>query len=179
MKKCTKCNELKTLDSFQIRSDNGKYRNECKECTSVYKKQRYFANHEHTLGIKKKYREDPANKERRRVWDKNKRDTSVNYRLRINLRNRLNRAIKKEFKVGSAVQDLGCSIEDLKIWLEQQFEPGMTWDNWGRDGWHIDHIIPLSNVDLTDEVEFKKVCHWFNLRPLWAIDNYTRPDPVR
>jgi hypothetical protein len=62
----------------------------------------------------------------------------------------LRTALKNNSKRGSAVKDLGCSIEELKIYLESKFLPGMSWDNWSPDGWHIDHIKPLSKFDLTD-----------------------------
>jgi hypothetical protein len=45
----------------------------------------------------------------------------------------------------------------------------MTWDNYGRGGWHIDHIIPSSSaIDIESLI---KLQHYTNLQPLWAIDN--------
>ena len=87
------------------------------------------------------------------------------------LRIRINKAIHNNQKVGSAVEDLGCSIEELKIHLENQFEEGMTWDNWKPDGWHIDHKKPLSLFDLTDREQFLEACHYTNLQPLWWEEN--------
>jgi len=100
-------------------------------------------------------------------------DTDIDYRLRQNLRKRLCKAIKINQKAGSAVRDLACSIEELKRYLESQFQEGMTWENWGRgkDCWHIDHIKPLASFDLTEEEQFKKACHYSNLQPLWEEDN--------
>lgn len=98
-------------------------------------------------------------------------NTDQEFKLRILLRSRLNKAIKRNFKAGSAVQNLGCSVEYLKAYLEGQFEPGMTWDNWAPDGWHIDHIRPLASFDLTDPEQFKQAVHYTNLQPLWAKDN--------
>ena len=95
-------------------------------------------------------------------------------RIKHNLRGRLNRAIKSNYKSGSAVRDLGCSIEELKIHLESQFQLGMSWDNWSRIGWHIDHIKPLSSFNLENIEEFKKACHYSNLQPLWAQDNISK-----
>lgn len=93
------------------------------------------------------------------------------FRLARNLRKRLRSAMKDNFKTGSAVSDLGCSIEDFKLYLESKFSDGMSWDNYGREGWHIDHILPLSKFDLTNQEELKKACHYTNLQPLWARDN--------
>lgn len=104
-------------------------------------------------------------------YRRNKRRTDPMYRLRDNLRSRLNKAIQGSYRAGSAVNDLGCSIKDLKKHLEAQFQPGMTWDNYGRTGWHIDHIVPLDSFDLTKLKEVQKACHYTNLQPLWAKDN--------
>lgn len=92
-------------------------------------------------------------------------------RLSHGLRNRMNQAIKNGQKAGSAVRDLGCSIEHLRGYLAGQFETGMSWDNWSRDGWHIDHIKPLSSFDLTDPKQFRQAAHYTNLQPLWATEN--------
>ena len=100
------------------------------------------------------------------------------YKLRLLLRNRLLMALKKTYKTGSAVSDLGCSISEFKIYLESKFQPGMTWENWTRDGWHLDHIIPLSSFDFQDEEQFKKAVHYTNLQPLWAHDNLSKGKKV-
>ena len=50
----------------------------------------------------------------------------------------------------------------------------MTWENYGRNGWEIDHIKPLSKCDLTDPEQFKEVCNYTNLQPLWAEDNLSK-----
>jgi len=96
---------------------------------------------------------------------------TVQGRLRINMRNRINSAIKCNQRAGSAVRDLGCTISELKTYLELLFQHGMTWDNWAIDGWHIDHIKPLASFDLTDREQFLQACHYTNLQPLWAENN--------
>ena len=98
-----------------------------------------------------------------------RRDT--NYKLACNLRHRLGMATKGNFKNGSAVKQLGCTIEELKTYLENQFQDGMSWKNWGIKGWHIDHKKPLIKFDLADEEQLKAACHFSNLQPLWAKDN--------
>jgi len=77
-------------------------------------------------------------------------------------------------KAGSAVRDLGCSVEFLKQYLESKFLPGMTWENWAKRGWHIDHITPLDTFDLTNREQFLQCCHYTNLQPLWWRDNLSK-----
>lgn len=83
-------------------------------------------------------------------------------------------AIKKNSKTGSAVTDLGCSIDELSAHLESKFTDGMNWENYGKTGWHIDHIRPLSSFDLTNQEDVRKACHYTNLQPLWWQDNLSK-----
>ena len=93
----------------------------------------------------------------------------TNLKIKNNLRSRVSHAIAGRCKYGSAIRDLGCSIEELRKYLEYQFQPGMSWDNYGE--WEIDHISPLAIYNLSDHSEFKKACHYTNLQPLWKSDN--------
>lgn len=107
-------------------------------------------------------------------------NTDINIRIAKNLRSRVSRAVKNDLRGGSAVSDLGCSIKELKKYLEAQFHPNpetgevMSWDNYGRDGWHIDHIKPLAAFTLTDKDEFKEAAHYTNLQPMWASENISK-----
>lgn len=105
---------------------------------------------------------------------KKRMEEDLNFKLSARLRDRLNNALTNNQKAGSAVDDLGCSVEELKRHLESQFQPGMTWKNWSHDGWHIDHIKPLISFDLTDRNQFLEACHYTNLQPLWAKDNFSK-----
>ena len=115
---------------------------------------------------------------KQKAYTNNRKKTNIQYKLSCNLRSRLNSAINNNYKSGSAVKDLGCSIEELKSYLESKFLVGMTWDNWSDDGWHIDHIKPLASFDLTDRKQFLEACHYTNLQPMWATDNLTKSDKI-
>lgn len=122
----------------------------------------------------KNYFKNNRQKIYRRLRDRYSNDTA--YRLSVVLRSRLRSAIKNNIKSGSAIKDLGCSIDELKKHLESKFQSGMTWNNWGRGDakWHIDHVVPLTYFDLTDYEQLKKACHYTNLQPLWETENLTK-----
>ncbi len=120
----------------------------------------------------KKWRQEHGEKYNQtiRKWHAAKIKSDPQYKLKLYLRTRIRSAVKSNARAGSAVKDLGCSITELKIQLEGQFLPSMTWDNHGPV-WHIDHIKPLSRFDLTDRTQFLEACHYTNLQPLFALDN--------
>ena len=119
-----------------------------------------------------------VNRDKINSYKRNRFKTDIQYKLSCNLRNRLYDSIKNNQKAGSAVKDLGCTIEELKSYLESKFQPGMTWDNWSIDGWHIDHIKPLMSFDLNDRKQFLEACHYTNLQPLWSTDNLSKGDKL-
>jgi hypothetical protein len=106
--------------------------------------------------------------------------TDVHFRLKCSLRSRLSIAIKRNLKSGSAVRDLGCSIEFFRQWIEFRFQDGMTWENWGsgRGKWSIDHFYPLNAADLSDQRQFLAVNNFRNLQPMWNKDNEAKADTV-
>jgi len=104
-----------------------------------------------------------------------------NFKLVRLLRSRLYSAIRGGYKSGSAVKDLGCSVEYLREYLEDKFydrddKTKMIWELHGTTGWHIDHIKPLSSFDLTDRAQLLQACHYTNLQPLWAEHNWSKND---
>lgn len=112
------------------------------------------------------------------AYVKKKKSTDIQFRLATNLRSRLGNAIRKTSKSGSAVRDLGCTIPELKFYLEGQFKDGMAWENHSREGWHIDHKVPLDFFDLTDREQFLKAVHYTNLQPMWAKENIKKSNKI-
>lgn len=96
----------------------------------------------------------------------------IQKKLSRNIRKRFRKALKGNFKSGSSIKSLGCTIAEFKVYIQGLFTNGMSWDNYGD--WHIDHIKPLCSVDLTDPIQMGIVCHYTNLRPLWAKDNIAK-----
>lgn len=66
---------------------------------------------------------------------------------------------------------LPYSFQDLVVYIESKFKPGMTWENHGE--WHLDHKIPDSwfIYSSVEDQGFKDSWALSNLQPLWAIDN--------
>lgn len=107
-----------------------------------------------------------------------KRNTDLSFRIADNLRRRINCALNGSKKTNHTVRLLGCSIEYLKYYLESKFTAGMTWENYGTNGWHIDHIIPCDSFDLTVKENQEKCFHFTNLQPLWAFDNLSKGNKI-
>jgi hypothetical protein len=94
------------------------------------------------------------------------------------LRNKLWKSVKDQNtnKENSALELVGCSKEELIEHIQSQFKRGMTWENWSLNGWHIDHIRPISSFNLADPAQQKECFHYSNLQPLWAIENLKKSD---
>jgi hypothetical protein len=98
------------------------------------------------------------------------------FRLRVQLAILLVSKLRRQRakKTVGTIKLTGCDIDWLSAWLEIQFLPGMTWENYGIHGWHIDHIRPCASFDLTDSKQQKLCFHWTNLQPLWASENCSK-----
>ena len=149
----------KLINKDKIREQDRKYRLENKEKYNQWR-----------LDNKKKIN-DNANK-----YQKNRKSNDSLFKLRCTITSLIGNCIKRQgYKKTSRTHEiLGCSFEDFKIHLENQFTEGMTWINHGE--WHIDHIYPVSLA--TDEQHLTKLNHYTNLQPLWAIDNIKKSNKI-
>jgi len=109
---------------------------------------------------------------------KNKRDSDPVYKITVYMRSRVKSyfTIKNITKKNKTFEIVGIKPIELKEYIEKQFTEGMSWDNYGLYGWHIDHIIPLSSAKSEDEIY--KLCHYTNLQPLWAEDNLKKNNKI-
>jgi hypothetical protein len=103
-------------------------------------------------------------------WTKRRRHDPI-LRLRQNLRARIRMALQRQAtaKADVTLDLVGCDLSYLVRHLEQQFQPGMSWTNYGQ--WHVDHIKPCAVFDLTKRAQQKACFHYTNLQPLWAAEN--------
>lgn len=176
-RQCSKCNLIKEISSFsKDRQFSIGYKKTCKECSNILRKNRSEISKKKQLEYNRNWTKKNIHwsRKRRQNYESKRYNNDPNFKLTKRLRSRLRVAVHGNSKRGSAVRDLGCTINELKQYLESKFQSGMTWDNYGYYGWHVDHIIPLVNFDLTDREQFLKACYYTNLQPLWAKDNISK-----
>lgn len=154
-----------------IDSQNKDYRHRYKEKVARKRREYSLKKREKIAQYKKEYsiKNRVRINEYRRLYNNKKRLNDIHFYLKELMRTRLNQALKRKTKTGSAIKDMGCTIEELKNHIESKFIDGMSWLNKGQ--WHLDHILPISKFDLTNRDEFLKAVHYTNIQPLWAVDN--------
>lgn len=101
-------------------------------------------------------------------------------RIEGNLRRRINKVLSDQCakKLDSTMNLMGCSAAEFRRYIEFQFQPGMSWDNHGVHGWHLDHVIPCSAFDLSEERQQRQCFHFTNLRPMWARENLRKANTI-
>jgi hypothetical protein len=129
---------------------------------------------------RKRNKRKPKNPERRRELYNLARARRIannpHFRTINSLRSRFRKFITKG-QSQSVRRLLGCSIEDFKKHLESQFTKKMNWGNYGSY-WHIDHIMPCSSFDHTDERQISICWHYTNMRPLEAVENMRKGNAI-
>ena len=104
------------------------------------------------------------------TWKRNKRKESSRYRLYNNMSTSFHAVLKKNKNFKKWGKFVNYTVDELITHLESKFTTGMTWANYGKTGWHVDHIIPQSffKWDTCDHPAFKACWDLSNLQPLWA-----------
>ena len=200
---CRRCKSSKVLGEFYSdRKSSDGCSTYCKSCTKKIRKEYYANNKEKVKAKTRKYKKEnkeairhknmlyrKKNKDKIRQWKLDNKEkiqkyrkeylnielSDINTRIAKNLRTRIWESIKNKGNKSKRMKELlGCSFDFFLIYLENQFDENMNWDNYGNY-WHIDHIIPCCNFDLSDEKEQEKCFHYLNMRPLEAHENISRP----
>lgn len=109
------------------------------------------------------------NRARINEYYRKKRKEDFFYKSNIGIRKSISRSFKKlgYAKNSKTEKILGCSFENFKKHIENQFQPGMSWEN--RSEWHLDHIMPVTMAKTHDEL--LRLNHYRNFRPMWASEN--------
>lgn len=194
-KKCSSCLIYKEFSQFYVIKN--RVTSKCKECTK-HERKIYRENNKDKISIcNKKYNDINSlkikenrhnryerdklsgkaqffnknyNKEKRNIRNSNRRKNDPLFKFSNNIRRRVNIFLKSKniSKNNPITSIIGCSFDELKIYIENLFTEGMTWEKIGKEI-HIDHKIPLS-FGKTEE-DIIKLFHYTNLQPLWKIDN--------
>lgn len=116
------------------------------------------------------------NKERVRAARRAYLATNPNAKISMLLRSRIWEILKeqKAIKTARTLELLGAGVDVVRKHLESQFKVGMSWENHGLYGWHIDHKKPCDAFDLTEPDQQKLAFHYTNLQPLWATENLSK-----
>lgn len=112
------------------------------------------------------------------AYYKRRRQKHPEYRIRHNMSIMLYQTLNGKCRSAPFMSILGCSLKFFMQYLEKQFQPGMTWSNYGNgiNKWNLDHIIPRSKFDHLNPDEIKKCWHYSNIRPMWSSDNSRKRD---
>lgn len=196
MRTCSKCQEIKQESEFYRRKNS--YRSHCIICVKIgagkraeikssYDKIYYQSNKSKIDARAIKYAQE--HKDAKRKYDKRKLKevlekrriryrNDIGYKLKCNLRSRLNVALKRSVKTAHTLELLGCSIEELKQYIASKFTSNMDWQSVMCGKIHIDHIKPCASFDLSQPEQQTACFHYSNLQPLWAADNNKKRDKL-
>lgn len=192
MKDCNVCHKEKELTEFYKRGSG--VESLCKLCKKTYytdnkknvlkkKKKRYVKNRDTVLtkmkayymlnaDHKKQYQKEYA-RNNREVINKNLKKKYLNdplFKMKSIIRKLIRGSLKRQSvnKIEASVKILGCSYDEFKLYLENQFTSDMNWNNQGSY-WELDHKIPISWAKTEQEVY--ELNHYTNFQPLSGIDN--------
>ena len=71
---------------------------------------------------------------------------------------------------------MGCSCHEYFNWITS-YNDTYNYDNHGTI-WHIDHVIPVSKFNLSDENEQMIAFNWRNTMPLTIYDNLSKNNRI-
>jgi hypothetical protein len=161
-KQCRECKVWKehNPDNFMTRRATGGYFNECKDC-----------------------RRGNALKYAHATWNEVIRNRRLNddaYKALTRHRSSVYMTVISRHSTHGPkyLDEFGCTGQELRKWIEFQFDADMSWDNYGLNkAWSLDHIVALDNFDLLDPVERKLAFSWTNIQP--CRDNFQKHSSLR
>jgi hypothetical protein len=174
-------------------SHRGNWKKQCDSCSSLiyagsktglcnvcynkayYKKNKDRLNSHYNAIYHNNKKEINKRRAKRETW---RWHNDSEFRLKKTIRSRFKKAVKESWRSGSFIKSLGCSISELKIYLESKFQKGMSWENYGTY-WEIDHIQPFCSADLSNWKEVQSIIHYSNLQPICKKDHIQKTNEDR
>ena len=162
-RECNMCHAVKPIQAFEIRADTGKRRCACIECRQAYCR-------------------DFKNSDEYKARERERRKNDPLYRLEMIYRNRIHQILDyiisdtKPVRLRTSMDFLGCDIASFKVHIEEQFQPGMSWDD--PTTFVLDHIIPVAWFDLSEPVHQDICFHYTNFQPLTPEENAKKADNI-
>ena len=152
--------EIKKIWYIENKDKVKKYQQENKEYFSLKKKENRDKNKDYYNLLNRKY-------------IKEKKENNYLYKLTCSIRCLISQSFKGQYtkKSKKTTSILGCSFEEFKIHIENQFTNDMNWDNYAIY-WQLDHKVPISWAK--DENDVYKLNHYTNFRPLYWRDNISK-----
>lgn len=143
----------------------------------IEKKKEYYEENKEELKEKfKNYNKENRDKinQRMRGYITERKENDPLFRFRLNVRDLITKSIKKRgYSKNSRTQEiLGIDYKSFKVYIENQFKEGMSWDN--REEWDLDHIIPISSGQ--NEEEILALNHYTNIQPMFREENLIKGD---
>lgn len=160
-----------SLEKEKRNNRSKEYYEKNKDKVREYQKEHYKKNKENYIIKSKKWQTD--NRERRNKTvnyrNKQRKKEDILFKLTSKIRTDIYVSLKRK-KRSKKIEDIvGLPLEEYKKYIESMFEEWMSWENWGKNTWHIDHKIPLCSAK--NEEEILRLWHYTNLRPISAKEN--------
>lgn len=174
-KACSKCGNSKPLSDFSP-SKLGRLgvSSQCKPCTAAYARSKRSPRQRE---IERNYRlRNPEHVKRLRREKERRRRSTIEGAISNRIGPLMRRALRTSKAGKSWTVLVGYSADDLRNHLEKQFHDGMSWEN--ISDWDIDHIIPISNFDLSTPDGIRRCWALTNLRPLWRLQNMRKSNRI-
>ena len=107
-----------------------------------------------------------------------KRKIDIMDRIIDNLARRANVELKKKNikRKLTHMQLIGCTKDELKIYLQNKFIENMSFENYGT--WEVDHIYPISRYEFNNLEDIKNCFNYKNLQPLYKSDNHKKYNKI-
>ena len=153
-KVCKECNN-KICKEYKLKN-----KDKISEYNKIYKEtnKTFISEYNKTYNIKNR----KLIQERQNINHRNRRSIDITFKLTHNCRNKIRKYLLGDLKVFKLV---GCSANLLKDWLIFNFDENMTLENYGSY-WHMDHVIPCSLFDFTNNDDINNCFKWTNIQPL-------------